>query len=559
MSLNRKIQPYPIENLHWNENLVKIIHRSLAVVMITCMTVPLVMLLNRIFPDWQGAYVIPLVFVVAIEAFYTHHRMRKVNIIEPRWWYSRLAEIVVILVSLKFLLFAIRGFDQFWLELPLWRQDFFASFFERDYLLLILLMIPIWIGCGEIDNLFNQIEVDEQLLLVEYDAGFSEERADVRRALANLIIVVGGLMVSLVALINIEGGRLSSGSVVVQRGLVSTLIYFLCGLILLSLTQFSILRTRWVINRVVIDRKVTVNWFIYTLILILGLGFIVVVLPTGYSGQLLLWLQIVLGFLLAAIQFLLYLLSLPFILLISWIMSLFNRPVKNLPQPPPVKLLPLPEAISQETAPWFELVKSILFWVILVGLIGYAFYYYLREHPEYFSWIHQSQLWSRFAQFWKKLSTWVLGVNRQIVTAVQSTFQRTRSQAGIGISTAQRRFTNPRWMTPRQQIIFYYLSLIRRATERGMPRELSQTPLEYADRLKGYLGGDKVSLDSQTESTEESVETQAITPEMIEAEIARVTEGFMEARYSRHVITGDEAGVIRLYWQRILKLIRNTP
>ncbi len=395
MALNRKSTPYPLENLRWNEKIVKIVHRGLAVVMVTCAVVPIIMLFNRLFPDWHGAYVIPIVFLVAIEAFYSHHRLRKVSIIEARWWFARLAEIIVILVSLKLFIYALRGFDQLWMDIPLWRLNFYNAFFDRDFLLLILIVIPVWVGCGEIDHLLNQIEVDEQLLAAEYDSGFSEERVEVRRSLANLIIVVGGLMVTAVAFLNFDSASAENGVVIVPLGMISILIYFVCGLILLSLTQFAILRTRWVINRINIDRKVTIRWVAYSLSFIFGIGFVVILLPTGYSGQLLLGLQIFLGFLLVFFQLLLYLISFPFIVFFSWIMSFFNKPVQDLPQPPPLKLIPLQQATSDQTIRWFELLKSILFWVILLGLVGYAFYYYFREHPEFYRWVNRSQLWIR--------------------------------------------------------------------------------------------------------------------------------------------------------------------
>ena len=42
-------------------------------------------------------------------------------------------------------------------------------------------------------------------------------------------------------------------------------------------------------------------------------------------------------------------------------------------------------------------------------------------------------------------------------------------------------------MDPRRQIYFYYLAMIRRGGEQGIPRQPSQTPSEYAAHLEKEL------------------------------------------------------------------------
>jgi len=78
----------------------------------------------------------------------------------------------------------------------------------------------------------------------------------------------------------------------------------------------------------------------------------------------------------------------------------------------------------------------------------------------------------------------------------------------------------------RDQILHYYLSLLRRAGELGFPRRPAQTPREYEPTLETHL------------------------PEA-QAETDQLTQAFVEARYSRQAIGEDQARRVRAYWERV--------
>jgi hypothetical protein len=78
---------------------------------------------------------------------------------------------------------------------------------------------------------------------------------------------------------------------------------------------------------------------------------------------------------------------------------------------------------------------------------------------------------------------------------------------------------------------FFYLTLMRRARDRGLPRQISETPNEYKQKLKGNLPDLDEDLDAFTET-------------------------FLEARYSLHPITADQAGLARKIWSRLRKSLR---
>ena len=96
---------------------------------------------------------------------------------------------------------------------------------------------------------------------------------------------------------------------------------------------------------------------------------------------------------------------------------------------------------------------------------------------------------------------------------------------------AARRFVNPRKLSPRQQVQFFYLAMLRRSGERGLPRRAAQTPYEYARTLKSQL------LD-------------------VDEDVTAMTDEFIEARYSRHEITPEKVGLVRRAWEHIKQALK---
>jgi hypothetical protein len=80
-------------------------------------------------------------------------------------------------------------------------------------------------------------------------------------------------------------------------------------------------------------------------------------------------------------------------------------------------------------------------------------------------------------------------------------------------------------------VLFFYFALIRRGGEAGLSRKPSQTPYEYAR-----------SLDQSLPEVSESVDS--------------MTESFMVARYSNHVVEADQAASVQSYWERVRRALK---
>jgi hypothetical protein len=100
------------------------------------------------------------------------------------------------------------------------------------------------------------------------------------------------------------------------------------------------------------------------------------------------------------------------------------------------------------------------------------------------------------------------------------------------LTTEMPRYLSLRRLTPRQRVLFFFLAMIRRGEERGIPRKDSQTPYEYASKLEGMI------------------------PDA-NRDVSSLTNAFVEARYSKRSISHEKAGLVKRYWKRIRTAFRS--
>ena len=95
------------------------------------------------------------------------------------------------------------------------------------------------------------------------------------------------------------------------------------------------------------------------------------------------------------------------------------------------------------------------------------------------------------------------------------------------------RLSRPRARSPREQIRYYYLAIVHRAGEQGVPRAENETPLEYVDDLKSQW------------------------PEA-QSELDELTRAFLEARYSPQPIDKPAVARVKEEWKRIRERLRRS-
>ena len=519
------------ELFRWNERSSALMQNTLVILMLVCFSESLVQVGEHLVPGWNGGYLVVVSTLVAIEASYSRRAIKGIVFFTPEWFRFRGVEWVMLLVGLKLVIYMVHGIGQLWTDIPLWRADFVEHFLTGEYLAGIALIYLIWTLAGTFVEQLMMLEGDEKILAAERASGIVEHRPEVRRRLANLVLLIGGVMIFLSGLIRLEWQALWGSTPPYSGGVLNVVIYFLLALILLSLTQFSILRVNWSLQRIPISRNLAVRWLAYSAVFLTIISAIALVLPTHYSIGLLSTLGYLLSLLMSLISFLVVILITPFLFLLSLLGRLLGKQeqveppdfTRIVPQAPPVAASP----------PWQELLKSLIFWAVFVGIVGYSLYHYVKQNEELFSSLRRLPFAAGFIRFWNWLRHWAYGVNRGVAATVQAGLRRLRERRSIVTAGRGWGFINLRRLSPRQQVMFFFLALVRRGGERGIPRHLSQTPYEYSQTLQQQL------------------------PD-VEVDVNTMTEQFVEAFYSRHEITSERVGFVQRCWQRVKRALRTT-
>ncbi len=295
--------------------------------------------------------------------------------------------------------------------------------------------------------------------------------------------------------------------------ILNVLLYYLLGTALLGQTRLTTLFKQWEAQRIPVASDLPARWLRYSAAFLLLALLLAFILPTAYTIPLLVWANWLLWLILMFANTLFFLFRLLLYPLV-WLLSLLMGNVTEAPRlpaaPPPPEM---GEAVASGGLPWWaDLLKSLAFWGVLLGMMLYMLSSYLREHPALLQVVGDFAPFRAAARLWQAFWGWLRGAAR-IVRAQLPRLAARRARAGNKPSLFSALRRNPR--SPREVVLRRYLETLERAAAHGFPRRAPQTPAEYRQTLAPQA------------------------PE-IQPEIAALTASFEEARYSQHTI-GPEA------------------
>ena len=522
-----------LDSYHLNEKVATIASHVLLAGMMVCLVNTVALLASRLVRGYSGQYLPFLGLLISLEAMLTWRRTKRwmeLNTYGITYW---VIEWIVLIIFIKIFLYAWHGFGQFITDLGKWPQFFLEAFFNPETVFVLVLagFVWLWTGLNVVD--LNELEGDYNALFSDDTGVILNERNSRRQHIVSRFFILGFLMVAITALLQIDFSNFSVSPIIRMRDFTNLVVYFLLGLTLISLTQLSVLRATWAWDQVPISTNVAKRWITFSLVFLALVSIVALVLPTSYSMGLLATLNYILSLIISVVSFLVMLIFMPILSLIGWLLTkLFGKAPTGSTinfQPPPT-----PPVIQQAgTSPaWFEAAKSIIFWVIFIGIVGYAFISYIRQNQDLLRKIRRLRGFTWLMKAWQWLRERIGGFSQQLTTTVKSTIERLGSRLRRSLPGGPISFINPNRLTPRQRVLFFYLALVRRGADSGLPRKPAQTPYEYARELQTGLSE-------------------------VGQEVGDVTEAFIEARYSQHEIKNDLAEIVRTEWERIRRAIRS--
>jgi hypothetical protein len=526
-------QPVVAGSAAWIENWFR---PTVTAAMLTCLVVAFVGLASRIVPGWRGPHYVAFAFLVSWEGIQSERLLRRRGPGYSGHFRYRAVEAVVILVLFELIHYVSLGWEALWADVLRWGQDP-STFLDYGFVIGGMSILVLWMAAIAITKSLYLLEVHPSEIppdprSPDYDRWRSDysQRVDRQAVLRDIVhhYFWGGMvLLILTGLARFDVPFLYRYRPPPLSGLVvNTMFYFALGLVLISQAHFSILQVSWRVKRIDVSPRLGTRWAWQAVAFLSLITVVALVLPTGYSVGLpqaiAFAANLIVGTLYFVVSSVFYLLAL-LLGLISYALGLRAEPMA--PQrPPPVQLSSFPPVDPGTTSslPRLELLKSVLFWGIFLAIVGYSVYHFLRERQELFPGLEGSLLARLFAWLrglWQHTRQWSAQVRQAVVTRLGRRSERRERFGPWRVIRLSR-------LSPRQQVRYFYFSVLRRAARANHARRPQQTPYEYGATL-----------------AERVPETAP--------DVATLTRAFVEARYSQRSLSEQEANVVKRVWLRV--------
>lgn len=471
----------------------------------------------------EAGYLTIFCLAVSVEAIYTHYHAKEMEDRERAIF--RAAEILTLLILFKIFLLVHNGLDSLSAQVLAWQEDFFMYFFTADFLAGLFIIISVWAFSTVLANDIETLHDHEQDSSWDELGRVQNTLHLYRRRIAINLFVIGGLIVffAIVARMNFrEYVPFLQGRFNPNVPIANVLIYFVLVMVLLSQSQFALLRARWLWNKTPIATSLPRSWLLYGGIFFAAFALIAFFLPTDYSLGFFDTLMYAINLLVLAVQFLISLLFLP----LSICASLFKS--EN-PTPASISQFSMPEPPAPQTAspvdPFWQFIQSLLFWGALVAVVIFALSQYIRSNKSLWAALAKLHFPPFLLSSFKLLLNWFRGANKAIAAVISSGIKRLRPPSEA-IRNLERRMRQPGGLTAREQVLQLYLALIELGRQEGPSRQEGQTPYQYSQTLIAARPD--------------------IAPDLLD-----ITDAFVEARYSQHPIEPEKVPPLKTAWNRI--------
>ena len=532
----------------------KVLRPLTLAILVLSLLIGIISLIKSITLDQRWAELVPLLFLVILEAIYTTKWLRHPDRLRLDRTAYRGAELLLIFIVVRLASWV--TFEEGvpdtaqllgYLENPL------GFFLNGHFVVSLGLAIVAWRLAVLLSSIFSHLEVSEfELRYYSMPLAQRKARADDqpiqtgRRQLVSRFVsywIWGGVLLAVTIGLSsldirsydfISSPLALGGSGLEENDLVVLLLYFGLGFWLLSQAKLMGMNARWLVNGINTEDQIERNWQRSSLIILLLVALIAAFLPTGPTLAISRLLSVLIYVVLFLANLLVFLITMP----IALILALFSRrPIADIPPPAPFTPQDLVESAPPALSSLGQTIAMVLssaFWSIFIVILILAFWFFLRERRNGLQGKSAAAIWQQFLRLLSEIWQWLRHRMRVVRLQFPVQFIREGSDKTAGGGQKRWRFFRLGGLSPREQIRYFYLSTVRRAGERGVERDLTETPLEYAEELK--------------ESWPE-----------VDAEVEELTAAFLKARYSDNPITGEDIPQIKETWKDVRRQIRKPP
>ncbi len=461
----------------------------------------------------------------------------------------RASEIFILLLLLRLFTWAIIGNLPAWSDLPDILRTPQRLILDAPFIWGGILTLLGWDRAVQFSKIFNHLAIDRAE--VHYYAQSNRKRSPSDKPVnifrGKIVLSffrqwIGGAVVlaAIVAMSNFGIANFIQGAPNLPRLgirpelLTFLLFYFLAGLMLLSQANLAAMNARWLINGVSRAKRVEKAWHRNTIWLLGSIALLAAFLPIGSTFAISQLLQTAVNVITAIGGFLFVLAS----LLVAMLLALFPSSgaegaketllLPTAPPPPTPVPTPIPSSLPPPAIDSGMLLSS-MFWAVGIVLGILAIQFFLRGRGGGLKTAVFHHAWQQFRQW---LQTMWRGAGKQVQDWQQAVRARRQNQRQDEQSSQPPwRFIRINALSPREQMRYFYLSIVKRAANKGVARQKGETPLEFAQDLK---------------------ESWPDTDDEVDA----LTDAFLRARYGRSPIKKEDVTPIKQRWRQLKSNLR---
>lgn len=499
----------------------------IGVILIGLLGVGIAEFIQRFFPAQPTGFVPVTMVLLAVIALYTHVITSRLEGSEKTIF--RVSEIVSLLVLIRIMLFV--RFDLANLEAlqRAFALDPMAAIANTRFAVAVMTGFSAWLISTYQASLYAQTR--ERAQDVEW-----EDLGKVHNSLKNLrtrlVGVSAAMLIMLVTMVTLIQVPITIPNLFSTGAGPRTAIWLIMafGILMLAqmnLSQLLVLHTRWHIDRALVSTSVTKHWFYYAIILFMVVGIVAALMPTRYSIGFFDMIGWLLNLIYVVVSFILYGLSLPFMLLMRLLSSNREGPqvAPALPQIQPFQ----PTEPTAAPVPFWEILKTVLLWGTLAIIIIFSLYQFITANKTLVTGAKSSRVKKWLADFIAWIRSIFTGL-RQIIQDQIHQIQEKNKQKSKSRSEKMEMIRKSR--DSRDRIVQIYMDLLEFAGIRGLSRKESQTPSQYNQFLAGQLP-------------------------QVEEQVTDITRIFTEARYSTHIVEDSDVQTITTEADQVKKAFPN--
>lgn len=516
-----------------NQKRLDLIFSILFSLMMASLTFSLNQLVTLLIPSYAAPALPLIAFIVSLEAFYAAHhtKQKRMTPFEKEWNLFRISEGAVLFIVLR--LFAFLANSQTTIQ-AFRTQGFLSGVFSFDFIIILIISIIVWLIITITYNDIFFLQMNEKDLAWEKLNEMELARIEARTRITQRIFIVGGIILSAVLLSrNFLPANLTL-STNTRLMVFNLLLYFLCAMIVLSLTNFSVQRARWIWDNTPIDPNILRALFTYGSIFLGITLLITLILPTQYTVGLIDFIRLLINFLFRGINLLLTALFAFFGWLFTLIRNLFpqNQPKPETPSPfepeswqaPQIPSDFIPNIPAEVTTGG---IGNLIFWIVLfVGILVAAIAYFV-QNKDAIARLRTFNLREFFHSAFNALRKLFKRIKLNISLPTgerKSLFSRKEKS-----ERKKEKKWNPK--TDREKIYAAYFDALDASKEVAGSRTPSQTPHKYVRNIVQNV------------------------PDAIE-NFTELTDAFVEARYTQAPVEHDTISFVNRLTKKLKQIFK---